>query len=101
MIGSGVRRSKLLLPGRLLGDLPGAEVVRPGPLSERPTSGYPIDQARPRQLEPAQGVEVAPGRLAPPRGEHVRRLGGARGCGGLGRGSRERGHVGAVSSCWG
>ncbi len=27
VIGSGVRRSKLLLPGRLLGDLPGAEVV--------------------------------------------------------------------------
>jgi prolyl-tRNA editing enzyme YbaK/EbsC (Cys-tRNA(Pro) deacylase) len=28
VIGSGVRRSKLLLPGRLLGDLPGAEVLR-------------------------------------------------------------------------
>ena len=27
IIGSGVRRSKLLLPGRRLGDLPGAEVV--------------------------------------------------------------------------
>ena len=27
VLGSGVRRSKLLLPGRLLGDLPGAEVV--------------------------------------------------------------------------
>ena len=27
IIGSGVRRSKLLVPGRLLGDLPGAEVV--------------------------------------------------------------------------
>ena len=27
IIGSGVRRSKLLLPGRLLGELPGAEVV--------------------------------------------------------------------------
>ena len=27
VIGSGVRRSKLLLPGRLLADLPGAEVV--------------------------------------------------------------------------
>ncbi len=27
IIGSGVRRSKLLLPGRLLADLPGAEVV--------------------------------------------------------------------------
>jgi prolyl-tRNA editing enzyme YbaK/EbsC (Cys-tRNA(Pro) deacylase) len=27
VIGSGVRRSKLLVPGRLLGDLPGAEVV--------------------------------------------------------------------------
>ncbi len=27
IIGSGVRRSKLLLPGALLGDLPGAEVV--------------------------------------------------------------------------
>jgi prolyl-tRNA editing enzyme YbaK/EbsC (Cys-tRNA(Pro) deacylase) len=27
VIGSGVRRSKLLLPGRLLGELPGAEVV--------------------------------------------------------------------------
>ena len=27
VIGSGVRRSKLLLPGRLLGGLPGAEVV--------------------------------------------------------------------------
>lgn len=27
IIGSGVRRSKLLLPGRLIGDLPGAEVV--------------------------------------------------------------------------
>ncbi len=28
VVGSGVRRSKLLLPGRLLADLPGAEVVR-------------------------------------------------------------------------
>ena len=28
VIGSGVRRSKLLLPGRLLGELPGAEVVQ-------------------------------------------------------------------------
>jgi prolyl-tRNA editing enzyme YbaK/EbsC (Cys-tRNA(Pro) deacylase) len=27
VIGSGVRRSKLLLPGRLLADLPEAEVV--------------------------------------------------------------------------
>lgn len=27
LIGSGVRRSKILLPGRLLADLPGAEVV--------------------------------------------------------------------------
>ncbi len=27
IIGSGVRRSKLLVPGRLLADLPGAEVV--------------------------------------------------------------------------
>ena len=27
VIGSGVRRSKLLLPGRLLGEVPGAEVV--------------------------------------------------------------------------
>jgi hypothetical protein len=27
VVGSGVRRSKLLLPGRLLGELPGAEVV--------------------------------------------------------------------------
>jgi len=27
VIGSGVRRSKLLLPGRLVGELPGAEVV--------------------------------------------------------------------------
>jgi prolyl-tRNA editing enzyme YbaK/EbsC (Cys-tRNA(Pro) deacylase) len=27
VIGSGVRRSKLLVPGRLLGELPGAEVV--------------------------------------------------------------------------
>lgn len=27
IIGSGVRRSKLFLPGRLLGELPGAEVV--------------------------------------------------------------------------
>ncbi len=27
IIGSGVRRSKLLLPGRLLAELPGAEVV--------------------------------------------------------------------------
>ena len=27
IIGSGVRRSKLLLPGRLLGELPGAEVI--------------------------------------------------------------------------
>jgi prolyl-tRNA editing enzyme YbaK/EbsC (Cys-tRNA(Pro) deacylase) len=27
IIGSGVRRSKLLLPGRLLGELPGAQVV--------------------------------------------------------------------------
>ena len=27
VIGSGVRRSKLLLPGCLLGDLPGAEVI--------------------------------------------------------------------------
>ncbi|WP_242495068.1 YbaK/EbsC family protein [Nocardioides zhouii] len=28
VIGSGVRRSKLLVPGRLLGELPGAEVVQ-------------------------------------------------------------------------
>ena len=27
LIGSGVRRSKLLLPGRLFPDLPGAEVI--------------------------------------------------------------------------
>jgi prolyl-tRNA editing enzyme YbaK/EbsC (Cys-tRNA(Pro) deacylase) len=27
IIGSGVRRSKLLIPGRLLGELPGAEVI--------------------------------------------------------------------------
>ena len=27
VVGSGVRRSKLLVPGRLLADLPGAEVV--------------------------------------------------------------------------
>jgi prolyl-tRNA editing enzyme YbaK/EbsC (Cys-tRNA(Pro) deacylase) len=27
VIGSGVRRSKLLVPGRLLGELPAAEVV--------------------------------------------------------------------------
>jgi prolyl-tRNA editing enzyme YbaK/EbsC (Cys-tRNA(Pro) deacylase) len=27
IVGSGVRRSKLLLPGRLLAELPGAEVV--------------------------------------------------------------------------
>ena len=27
IIGSGVRRSKLLVPGRLLGELPGAEVL--------------------------------------------------------------------------
>lgn len=27
IVGSGLRRSKLLLPGRLLGELPGAEVV--------------------------------------------------------------------------
>ena len=27
MIGSGVRRSKIILPGSALGDLPGAEVV--------------------------------------------------------------------------
>ena len=27
VIGSGVRRSKLLVPGRLLAELPGAEVV--------------------------------------------------------------------------
>jgi prolyl-tRNA editing enzyme YbaK/EbsC (Cys-tRNA(Pro) deacylase) len=27
VIGSGVRRSKLLIPGRLAGDLPGAEVI--------------------------------------------------------------------------
>ena len=27
VIGSGVRRSKLLVAGRLLGELPGAEVV--------------------------------------------------------------------------
>lgn len=27
LIGSGVRRSKLVVPGRLLGELPGAEVV--------------------------------------------------------------------------
>ncbi|MBJ7528820.1 MAG: hypothetical protein JHD04_04750, partial [Nocardioides sp.] len=27
VVGSGVRRSKVLLPGRLLADLPGAEVV--------------------------------------------------------------------------
>jgi hypothetical protein len=28
IVGSGVRRSKLLLPGRVLAELPGAEVVR-------------------------------------------------------------------------
>jgi hypothetical protein len=27
VLGSGIRRSKLLLPGALLADLPGAEVV--------------------------------------------------------------------------
>ena len=27
VIGSGVRRSKLVLPGKLLGELPGAEVI--------------------------------------------------------------------------
>jgi hypothetical protein len=27
VLGSGVRRSKLLVPGRVLADLPGAEVV--------------------------------------------------------------------------
>jgi prolyl-tRNA editing enzyme YbaK/EbsC (Cys-tRNA(Pro) deacylase) len=27
VIGSGVRRSKLLLPGRLVGEIPGAEVI--------------------------------------------------------------------------
>jgi prolyl-tRNA editing enzyme YbaK/EbsC (Cys-tRNA(Pro) deacylase) len=27
MIGSGVRRSKIIMPGSALGDLPGAEVV--------------------------------------------------------------------------
>jgi hypothetical protein len=27
VIGSGVRRSKLLIPGRLAGALPGAEVI--------------------------------------------------------------------------
>ena len=27
IIGSGVRRSKLLVPGRLLAELPGAEVI--------------------------------------------------------------------------
>jgi prolyl-tRNA editing enzyme YbaK/EbsC (Cys-tRNA(Pro) deacylase) len=27
VIGSGVRRSKLLVPGRLLGELPGADVL--------------------------------------------------------------------------
>jgi len=27
VIGSGVRRSKLVVPGHLLGDLPGAEVL--------------------------------------------------------------------------
>ena len=27
IIGSGVRRSKILLPGRLLGDLPSARVI--------------------------------------------------------------------------
>jgi prolyl-tRNA editing enzyme YbaK/EbsC (Cys-tRNA(Pro) deacylase) len=27
VIGSGVRRSKLLVPGRLLGELPGGEVL--------------------------------------------------------------------------
>ena len=27
IVGSGVRRSKILLPGRLLGELPGAQVV--------------------------------------------------------------------------
>ena len=27
MIGSGVRRSKLLVPGALLGEIPGAEVL--------------------------------------------------------------------------
>ena len=35
IIGSGVRRSKLLVPGRLLADLPGAEVIEglAGPLA--------------------------------------------------------------------
>jgi hypothetical protein len=27
MIGSGLRRSKIILPGSALGDLPGAEIV--------------------------------------------------------------------------
>jgi hypothetical protein len=27
IIGSGVRRSKILLPGRLLGELPAAQVI--------------------------------------------------------------------------
>jgi hypothetical protein len=27
LIGSGIRGSKLILPGRLLADLPGAEVI--------------------------------------------------------------------------
>ena len=27
VIGSGVRRSKLIVPGRLLGEMPGAEVL--------------------------------------------------------------------------
>jgi prolyl-tRNA editing enzyme YbaK/EbsC (Cys-tRNA(Pro) deacylase) len=35
IIGSGVRRSKLLVPGRLLAQLPGAEVIEnlAGPLA--------------------------------------------------------------------
>lgn len=36
MIGSGVRRSKLLVEGRLLGELPGAEVVPDLALPARP-----------------------------------------------------------------
>lgn len=36
VIGSGVRRSKLLLPGRLAGALPGAEVVEGLAIADRP-----------------------------------------------------------------
>ena len=45
MIGSGVRRSKLLVPGRLLADLPGAEVRGgPRPLSPRVSRSHAAER---------------------------------------------------------